>query len=73
MKRGHIPHRTCKACGRSAPKNELIRLVLRQGEPVEDIAQKALGRGVYCCAETSCRNRLLTNRKKLNRAFRLQG
>jgi predicted RNA-binding protein YlxR (DUF448 family) len=71
--RGHKPLRTCKACGRKVQKNELIRWVVEQGEIVKDPMQNKSGRGVYCCPERVCRERLLENKKKLKKMLRLQG
>ncbi|NOQ46380.1 MAG: DUF448 domain-containing protein [Desulfobulbaceae bacterium] len=73
MKRGHLPERTCRGCGRKAPGQELLRLVLAHGELAEDIEQNAPGRGVYCCKNINCRKRLEKNKKVLKLAFRLQG
>ncbi|HEB49823.1 MAG TPA: YlxR family protein [Desulfobulbus sp.] len=72
MRRGHVPIRTCRGCGRKAPKQELIRLVLRQGRVIEDPEQTMDGRGAYCCADETCRQRFMRNRKLQKLAFRLQ-
>jgi hypothetical protein len=58
MKRGHMPMRTCKVCRRRAPKQELQRWVVEEGCLVADERQLAVGYGVYCCREESCRERL---------------
>jgi len=73
VNRDYGPLRTCRACGRKARKNELIRWVAEQGEIVEDIKQNKTGRGVYCCPERTCRERLFKNKKKLKMVLRLQG
>ncbi len=68
MKRGHVPVRTCKGCGARRPKGELRRFVLEKGVMVE--SRIFPGRAVYCCRQESCLERLLKNKKGLNRAFR---
>ncbi|EFK06627.1 conserved hypothetical protein [delta proteobacterium NaphS2] len=66
--RGHIPMRTCIACGVKREKKELIRLVLgADGVVVRDRFGK--GRGAYICGNEDCLSVLKTN-KGLNRAFR---
>jgi predicted RNA-binding protein YlxR (DUF448 family) len=73
VNRGHRPLRTCRACGRKAQKKELVRWVAEQGKIREDRQQKKPGRGVYCCSEMICRERLFKNKKKLKMVLRLQG
>ncbi|MCI5141163.1 MAG: DUF448 domain-containing protein [Candidatus Electrothrix sp. ATG1] len=73
MKRGHVPIRTCKGCGRKAGKNELVRLVWREGALLEDLDGRMSGRGLYSCRDEQCRNRLTRQKKMLRRAFRLHG
>lgn len=73
QKRRHVPKRTCRGCGRKAAKYELVRFVRVNGEIIEDVTRILDGRGVYCCANDECRQRLKKNRKVLNRALRLQG
>lgn len=70
-KRGHVPIRTCRGCGRQAPQTELVRLVMINGAAVEDPYQDMPGRGVYSCRNELCRTRL-ENKKILRRFFRLQ-
>jgi predicted RNA-binding protein YlxR (DUF448 family) len=72
MKRGHIPIRTCRGCGRKVQKLELVRLAMVNGALVEDPAQIVAGRGVYCCRNELCRTRLKKNKKTLRRLLRLQ-
>lgn len=52
MKRGHVPTRTCKSCGKRTSKDKLNRFVLEQGFLVEGQGD---GYGFYCCPETECR------------------
>ena len=72
MKRGHVPIRTCRGCGRKAQQVEFVRLVMLDGRMVEDPDRSLPGRGVYCCKNEQCRLRLEKNKKILRRAFRLQ-
>ena len=61
MKRGHIPVRACKGCGKKAPKKSLIRFVTEPGELKND---QNSGYGLYCCPEEACRERLQIRFKK---------
>lgn len=71
--RGHIPLRTCIACGARRPKQELQRLALSDtGEIREDSGKAVKGRGAYVCNRPDCRNKLKTHRR-LSRAFRTEG
>lgn len=72
MNRGHQPVRTCIVCRRKALKSELVRFAGKQGEVVEDMQKRESGRGVYCCPAEKCSSQLLKNKKKLNKALRLQ-
>lgn len=65
MKRGHVPMRTCRVCRRRAPKQELQRWVVEEGRLVADERLLAVGYGLYCCREGSCRERL--GKKKLGK------
>ncbi len=70
--KGHIPLRTCIACGNRRPKQELLRLVLSEtGEIREDLRTAFKGRGAYVCNQPSCRNKLKTHRR-LSRVFRTE-
>ncbi len=71
MKRGHVPIRTCRGCGKQTSKTELVRLVMVKSALNEDPDQDIPGRGVYCCKNNVCRKRLEKNKKMLRRAFRL--
>ncbi|MCI5218818.1 MAG: DUF448 domain-containing protein [Candidatus Electrothrix sp. LOE2] len=73
MKKGHVPIRTCKGCGRKAEKSELVRLVWCEGALQEDSDGRMPGRGVYSCRDEQCRNRMEKNKKMPRRAFRLHG
>ena len=62
--RKHIPQRTCVACGALRPKRELIRVVRTpEGAVVVDERGKQNGRGAYLCAQQSCWDRALTQRR----------
>jgi len=51
----HIPQRTCVACRRVRPKQELIRLVRSSSGKVEvDTGGKEIGRGSYLCQAQEC-------------------
>ena len=52
---GHIPQRTCVACGKVEAKRQLIRLVRVSGGGVEvDPGGKRAGRGAYLCPVPEC-------------------
>ena len=62
------PERMCVVCRQMHPKNELIRLVLVNGQVLIDETQKMQGRGVWLDKNRDC----IINaekRKTLNRAF----
>jgi len=52
---GHTPLRRCIACRSVRPKADLLRFVADEGLRLTcDPAQKAAGRGAYCCKNNSC-------------------
>jgi predicted RNA-binding protein YlxR (DUF448 family) len=52
------PRRRCVACGRSLPKDELLRLVRSPaGELTPDPEALAAGRGAYLCRRPKCRDK----------------
>ncbi|MCI5147986.1 MAG: DUF448 domain-containing protein [Candidatus Electrothrix sp. MAN1_4] len=63
MKRGYVPIRTCKGCGRTAEKRELIRLVWCEGTLQEDLDGRMSGRGLYSCTNEKCKKRLAKKKK----------
>lgn len=65
-----IPVRTCLSCKKKAGKKELYRFVVQYAEVVFDENNRLPGRGVYCCKQDSCLQRLYKNRKKTAAAFR---
>ena len=55
MSRGHIPLRSCVACGAKTDKRDLLRLVRTQSGRVEvDTTSKIPGRGAYLCHHQAC-------------------
>ena len=51
----HIPQRTCVACRKVKPKQQLIRLVCDLEGGVEvDVGGKMAGRGAYLCRAREC-------------------
>ncbi len=69
-KRGHIPVRMCAGCRKRRPKEELIRLVLKDGGKLVIDGERTLpGRGAYICVEREC-FQLAIKKKGFVRAFR---
>ncbi len=64
--------RTCLGCATKAKKQDLVRLVMSSGFLVADKKQVLPGRGVYCCRNVQCYQRLVKQRKKLLWALRYQ-
>lgn len=58
MRLKHVPLRTCIACSKMKPKNELIRISKSNDEckkePIIDVVGKARGRGAYVCKNINC-------------------
>jgi len=69
MKRGHVPVRTCRGCGRRRPRPELVRFVAGPGGLQESAT--GAGRGIYCCPSEQCMMRLRRNKKIVKQALRL--
>lgn len=67
MRRGHVPERTCRGCGCKGPQSELVRFVTVEGRLVEDGQRYLPGKGIYCCDQESCRNRMAKKSKKFVR------
>ncbi|ADW19047.1 ribosomal protein L7Ae family protein [Desulfobulbus propionicus DSM 2032] len=65
MNRGHVPQRTCRGCGRKGPRAGLLRFVVIGGRLVEDQQGGMPGKGVYCCDQDVCRERLAKSKKVL--------
>ncbi|MBI4297939.1 MAG: YlxR family protein [Chloroflexi bacterium] len=68
---GHVPHRTCIACGRPQAKGELIRLV-RVGPEQVNISHggRVVGRGAYVCPSCTCWQEAF-KKGRLERALRV--
>ena len=68
------PIRTCFGCGVKKNKKDFWRLSLNKDIGVISWDSKYLlgGRGVYCCMDKLCVQRLLKNKKRLARAFRVE-
>lgn len=49
-----IPERMCVACRQMKQKNQLIRIVNRDGDVTIDSTGKLNGRGVYLCRSKEC-------------------
>lgn len=47
----HIPVRQCMACRSRRPKQELLRIVLSEGQPTIDPTGRKPGRGAYVCPD----------------------
>jgi len=70
-KKRHIPYRTCIACGKKAPKMDLLRIAIKDDKVVWDIDQTLSGRGAYCCNNDECITYVKNNKKNcINRALR---
>lgn len=51
----HIAQRTCVACCRVKPQQQLIRLVCNPKDGIEvDTSGKMIGRGAYLCRAREC-------------------
>ncbi len=70
-KRGHIPERTCIACRTKAPKWELIRFVVKEGEIILDERAVMPGRGAYLCKSCFPRRDYPKILKNLKRALKI--
>jgi predicted RNA-binding protein YlxR (DUF448 family) len=68
----HVPQRRCVACGRIAPKGDLLRVVAEAGRPVADASARMPGRGAYVCRSQSCVARA-AGRGSIARALRCAG
>lgn len=66
MTKKHLPTRTCIACRRIKPKQNMIRIVRRPDGVVEvDESGKANGRGGYLCQHFNCWRYALKKRATL--------
>ena len=68
--KGHVPVRTCVACGAKRNKEEMLRFVLSQDKDlVRDDSGSRAGRGAYACKASSCVEALM-DRRRFERIFR---
>ena len=65
-----VVQRRCIGCMQSKEKNELIRIVLYEGEIKLDVSGKAKGRGAYLCPNRDCLEKAIKN-NGLARSFRM--
>lgn len=64
-----IPERTCMACNKQMPKQELLRIVKSKDGLVEiDLTGKKNGRGAYICKNEECLNKIIKS-KRLDKVF----
>ena len=52
--KGNVPMRRCVGCVTSFPKNEIVRIAIRDGKPAIDEDGKLGGRGAYLCRSLEC-------------------
>lgn len=50
----HTPMRTCVACRRTRPKQELVRIVRDRAGVRVDERKRLPGRGAYLCRDPAC-------------------
>lgn len=65
----HIPQRMCIGCRKMMPKNELIKVVLKDGNVQVDPEGKKQGRGAYFCRDLKCIE-AARKKKALSRQFK---
>ena len=65
----YYPARRCAACRRSAPKSEMIRVVLTPEGPEADSKCIKPGRGCYVCRDIECINTAI-DKNCFSRSFR---
>lgn len=67
-----VPERTCMACNKKMPKQELLRIVKSKEENVEvDLTGKKNGRGAYICKNIECLEKIVKT-NKLERTFEIK-
>lgn len=66
-----MPERTCIACRKKLPQNEMIRISLdKEGNIHFDDKKRSNGRGAYICKSNECMQKCIKN-KALNRAYKV--
>jgi len=64
-----LPERTCMACNKQVPKNELLRIVKSKDGTIDvDLTGKKNGRGAYICKNEECLNKIIKT-KRLEKIF----
>lgn len=58
----HIPLRMCVGCKTRKPREELVRLVLREDRVIVDKRKTLEGRGVSICRNKECLEKAAKNR-----------
>lgn len=66
-----IPMRKCVGCNQSKPKQQLIRITLREEGPMPDPTGRANGRGVYLCKNGEC-FKLAMKKKAIGRGLQTE-
>ncbi len=64
------PTRTCLGCKKKANQEELIRIVISNGQVVPDFAQTLPGRGAYLHQQSECIKNAI-DRRFISRALRV--
>lgn len=66
-----IPERTCMACNKQMPKQDLLRIVKSKDGIIEvDLTGKKNGRGAYICKNEECLNKIIKS-KRLEKIFEM--
>ncbi|MCX7831945.1 MAG: YlxR family protein [Actinobacteria bacterium] len=67
---GHIPERTCLACGRKSSKKDFLRIVrTKEGNIIVTNDKRVQGRSAYICHTVGC---VENSVKKLERVFKIK-
>ena len=67
-----VPERTCMACNKQMPKQELLRIVKSKEGIIDiDVTGKKNGRGAYICKDEECLNKIIKT-KRLEKIFEIQ-
>jgi predicted RNA-binding protein YlxR (DUF448 family) len=71
MKSTHVPMRTCLGCAQRKGKEDLVRIVMKDGTLMVDAGGRLPGRGAYLCHRSACVQALLKKRGRLSYALRV--
>jgi predicted RNA-binding protein YlxR (DUF448 family) len=71
MRVTHVPMRTCLGCGQQQGKEDLVRIVMKDGTLMVDGDRRLPGRGAYLCHRSACVHALLKKRRRLSYALRV--